>query len=213
MAQSQTQKKGTGYKNPLEALGDLSSSTVSATANAAKDISRGVVDQFFGLDGADGLTDADYQRGYERVQNTTSAADAIKDANEKRSLFNYVQHTENVTNKQEIRQLTEYLRSELKESLKVLKNVNSQFGETVKAAEKIVAQDWNEDPTVYDLTFSELMVKLVRSLIQEVQHSRTWMEALTSRRKKRGSLFASRSKNMGTQYSMSQELQITRQTQ
>lgn len=211
MAKVKTQN--TAYKNPVEALGDLSRSTASAGTSAAKDISADVVNQFFGLDQADDLSSEEYSQGHERAQKTQESVAALRDAHEKKPLFNYVQHTESVTNQQEIRQLTEYLRSELKQSLKVLKRENAQFGEQVKEAEKIVMQDWGEDPTVYDLSFSELMVKLVRSLIQEVQHSRTWMEALTSRRKKRGSAFAARSKKMGTQYSMSQELQVTRQTQ
>ena len=43
--------------------------------------------------------------------------------------------------------------------------------------------------------------------------SRTWMQALMSKKAKRGSAFAARSKKQGTAYSMSQELSNSRNVQ
>jgi hypothetical protein len=106
-----------------------------------------------------------------------------------------------------------YLREELKRSIQVLKNENAQFADEVRDAEKIVMQDMPEAPTLYDLSFVEVLVQLMQTLIQEVRESRTWLGAFTSKKSKRGSLFAKRAKDQGTQYSLSAELQVTRNTQ
>jgi hypothetical protein len=72
--------------------------------------------------------------------------------------------------------------------------------------------DQSEKKGVYYVRFMELMMELVRTLAAQVSESNTWLEAMISKKKRRGSLFAARSKNQGTQYSMSQELSIARST-
>ncbi|MCX6732754.1 MAG: DUF5660 domain-containing protein, partial [Candidatus Roizmanbacteria bacterium] len=61
--------------------------------------------------------------------------------------------------------------------------------------------------------FLEIVLQILRSVRAKVGESSTWMQALMSKKKKRGSLFASRSKKQGTAYSMSQELSNSRSIQ
>lgn len=204
-------------KNPLETLGEFGTSTAREVVKSTTDIGRGVFEQIMGV----GQGESNEQEAIQIDQKEQFSASAVDAARSKlrshlevpRPLFNYVEHTENVTNKQEIRELTMYLREELKRSIQVLKNENAQFADEVRDAEKIVMQDMPETPTLYDLSFVEVLVQLMQTLIQEVRESRTWLGAFTSKKSKRGSLFAKRSKEQGTQYSLSAELQVTRNTQ
>ncbi len=65
---------------------------------------------------------------------------------------------------------------------------------------------------IYHITHAEVLVMMFRSFLANINESNTWLEALISKKKKRGSLFAVQSKKKGTQYSMSQELSIARST-
>lgn len=65
---------------------------------------------------------------------------------------------------------------------------------------------------IYHITHAEVLVMMFRSFLADINESNTWLEALISKKKKRGSLFAVQSKKKGTQYSMSQELSIARST-
>lgn len=65
---------------------------------------------------------------------------------------------------------------------------------------------------IYHITHAEVLVMMFRTFLANINESNTWLEALISRKKKRGSLFAVQSKKKGTQYSMSQELSIARST-
>ncbi len=65
---------------------------------------------------------------------------------------------------------------------------------------------------IYHVTHAEVLVMMFQSFLANINESNTWLEALISRKSKRGSLFATRTKSKGTQYSMSQELSIARST-
>jgi hypothetical protein len=70
-----------------------------------------------------------------------------------------------------------------------------------------------EKPGIYHVRFLEIIVNVLRALRAKINESSTWMQALTSKKKKRGSLFAVRAKKKGTQYSLSQELSSARSVQ
>lgn len=210
-------KNATPIKNPLETLGEFGTSSAREVVKSAADIGRGVFEEMMGVHGESNEHEQiDFEHNEALAPTKVDMARGRLRAHleqQPKQLFNYVEHTELVTNQQEIRELTAYLREELKRSVEVLKAENAQFADEVKDAEKIVMQDLPENPTLYDLSFVEVLVQLMQSLIMEVRESRTWLGALTGKKSKRGSLFASRSKKQGTAYSMSQELQITRNTQ
>ena len=101
----------------------------------------------------------------------------------------------------------------IKREIDFLKKDNSGLMNEVKDVEKLTLNSLPEKPGIYHIRFLEIVLNLVRHLRAKVGESRTWMEALVSKKKKRGSLFAARSKKSGTQYSLSQELQNARSVQ
>ncbi|MEI6327152.1 MAG: DUF5660 family protein [Candidatus Roizmanbacteria bacterium] len=107
----------------------------------------------------------------------------------------------------EIEQAKEVIKLEIKK----LEKMNLQMNEKLNALHKI-AMDGSEKKGIYYVRFMELMLEVLKTLGAKVSESNTWLEAMISKKKKRGSLFASQSKNHGTQYSMSQELSIARST-
>lgn len=195
------------YKNPLEAVRDLGSSTVKNTAKAVADIGGGIVDQFFG----GGNKDIDNQS--EKSPNISEKIinEAKKQAkNEKKGVvFNYQEYHETVLLKRQIKELTEMIRREIE----AIKKTNASLLAQVKDVETLAVNELPEKPGVYHVRFLEIVLSLLRTLRAKVSESSTWLAALMSRKKKRGSLFAVRSKKMGTQYSLSQELQATRAVQ
>jgi hypothetical protein len=66
---------------------------------------------------------------------------------------------------------------------------------------------------VYHVRFLEIILKILQSIKLKINESGTWLEAMRSKRAKRGSAFMANSKKKGTQYSMSQELTLTRSVQ
>ena len=127
----------------------------------------------------------------------------------KANVFNYQTHYEQNTIHKEIRALTEQIHQELK----VIKKADASLIEQAKDIEKITIGSLPEKPGIYHVRFLEVLLSILRSLRAKITESKTWLQALQSKRKKRGSLFAVLSKKKGTQYSLSQELQNSRSVQ
>src|SRR3990167_4280975 len=72
----------------------------------------------------------------------------------------------------------------------------------VQEAEKIAIDNITENQGVYNIRFLQLIVLYLRTLKQRIGESSTWFDALKTKAKKRGSLFANLSKKKGTQYSL-----------
>ena len=132
-----------------------------------------------------------------------------KTQKESRSLFNYSEYHEDSIVKREISELANQLKGELSN----LKRATSELGSDVAEIEKAVINPLPEKPGVYHIRFMEILIKLVQSIRLKIGESRTWLDAMTSKRKKRGSAFMSLTKKKGTQYSLSQELQTSRSVQ
>jgi hypothetical protein len=105
----------------------------------------------------------------------------------------------------------EHAKEVIKQEIKKLEKMNLQMNDKLSVLQQI-AMDGSEKKGVYYVRFMELMIELIKTLGAQVSESNTWLEAMISKKKKRGSLFATRSKNQGTQYSMSQELSLARST-
>ncbi len=186
-------------KNPLETLRDLGTSTVKSTFDNVSSIGGGMLDQFFGTAEDDGNESFNPQ-GLEEKKKTGK-----KDF----KLFSYTEYSETTLIKQKIAELTELIKKEID----YLKKDNSALLNEVKDVEKLTLNDLPEKPGIYHVRFLEIVLNVIRHLRAKVGESRTWLEAMTSKKKKRGSLFAARSKKSGTQYSLSQELQSARSIQ
>ena len=105
--------------------------------------------------------------------------------------------------------MTELIRKEIG----FLKKENSALASEVKDVEKLTVSELPEKPGIYHVRFLEIVLNVIKHLRAKVGESKTWLEALVSKKKKRGSLFAARSKKQGTQYSLSQELTSARSVQ
>lgn len=127
------------------------------------------------------------------------------------TVFNSKEHSENQTKEREIAQLEQAIKEEMKSLKKSVDSISSKVQEAEKAVINISPAE--KKAGIYDVNFFEFILALIRSLRVEVSKSTTWLTAMVSKKQKRGSLFAKRSKKMGTQYSLSQELQSARSIQ
>jgi hypothetical protein len=113
---------------------------------------------------------------------------------------------------QEKRTMQELLRK-IHEEIESLKRANAILSQEVKDIEKLTLSSADDQEGVYHIRFLELVLSFLKTLRAKVTESNTWLEAMQSKKKKRGSLFASLSKSKGTQYSQSEEHKVTRSTQ
>ena len=124
-------------------------------------------------------------------------------------LFNFQEYYENTLIKKEIKDLTE----QIKREIEFIKKADKALINEVRDIEKISVESLPVKPGIYHIRFMELVLSILKTLRAKIGESRTWLAALASKKKKRGSLFAARSKKQGTQYSLSQELQSARSVQ
>lgn len=208
MAQAQNSKvKSQKYteKNPLESLRDLGTSTVKNTANAFGKIGGGMLDQFFG--GQDDNEDDNFGNELNFKKEVEKAK--AKSGKQEVKVFNYQEYYENTLIKKQIQELTDAIKKEIE----MIKKADTSLLNDVRDIEKITINGLPEKPGIYHIRFLELVLNMLRTLRAKVGESKTWLQALTSKKQKRGSAFAARSKKSGTQYSMSQELSNSRSVQ
>lgn len=127
----------------------------------------------------------------------------------KETVFNFREHYERENVQREIQQLMQQIRREIDE----VKRADASLLQEVKDIEKMTVEVLPAKPGVYHVRFLEIVLSFLRTIRSKIGESKSWLEAMMSKKKKRGSLFAVRSKKMGTQYSLSQELQSARSVQ
>lgn len=173
-------------KNPLETLRDLDGRNF---------------DQFF-----DNFDNEDNQEfgSFDKI-----AEKKAKKNQKKFKIFDYQQYSETTLIKKQISELTELIKKEIS----LLKKDNSALLNEVGDIESVTINALPEKPGIYHVRFLEIVLSMIRHIRAKVGESKTWMEAMITKKKKRGSLFAARSKTKGTQYSLSQELQSARSIQ
>jgi len=191
-------------KNPLESLRDLGGSAAKNTADAFGKMGGGMLDQFFG--GNNNSQEDDF--GSEFNFNKKEASKA-KVGKQEVKIFNYQEYYETTLIKKQIQELTEAIRKEIE----MIKKSDTSLLNEIKDVEKLTINDLPEKPGIYHIRFLELVLSILKTLRAKVGESKTWLQALMSKKKKRGSAFAARSKKQGTQYSMSQELSNSRSVQ
>lgn len=160
-----------------------------------------LTDQFLGDNGRD--YDDERDLWPKKPEEQKSQAQSKK---KEGNLFDYTHYHEKEVVKREISSITD----EIKKELVSLKN---EAAELTKDAVKLTMEPISENPGIYHERFLEVILSLLRNLRAKVGESRTWLQAMVSRKKKRGSAFAVRSKDKGTQYSLSQELTNARSVQ
>ncbi len=187
-------------KNPLESFQELGSTTMRGGFDAIKGIGAGVAtdmfEPFFGFNKSE----------HTDHEETAEAKPQIPfHHNEYKTLFDKRESEEIHT----IKELTEQIRREIK----LIKDAHKTLIDEVKDIENLTIQELPEKPGIYHIRFLEVVLSLLRTLKAKISESNTWLEAMQSKKKKRGSLFAALSKKKGTQYSLSQELSNARSVQ
>jgi len=125
------------------------------------------------------------------------------------TVFNYSEYYERENTKRQIKELTEHIKQEIE----LIKKADKALLSEVSDIENLTMESLPQKPGVYHVRFLELILSILKTIRTKIGESKTWMQALMSRKKKRGSLFLALSKKKGTQYSLSQELQSTRSVQ
>lgn len=181
-------------------LGGFGTSLVKNAVQSFADIGGGMVDQLAG-----NFPESENPYG----EHTPKRQEAPKNAQqENKTLFNFREQEENRL-MQELKELIK----QIKKEVEMIKHQDKALLADVKDIEKLSIDSSPSRLGVYDISFMEIVLKMLQALRSQLSESRTWMQALMSKKKKRGSAFASRSKSQGTAYSMSQELQASRNVQ
>jgi hypothetical protein len=199
------QNAGQMKANTLESLKDFGSSTARNVGSSLKDLGAGMLDQFFGTNNnQETSTNQEQSPGNQSTESKPSPR-SKKEAN----IFNYNEYHESVLVKKEIKNLVEQIRREIQ----YIKKADASLLSEIQDIQKIAIDSLPEKPGIYHVRFLEIVLRALRLMREKIGESRTWMQALQSKKKKRGSLFAARSKKSGTQYSQSQELSTSRSVQ
>ncbi|OGK19617.1 hypothetical protein A3D80_04730 [Candidatus Roizmanbacteria bacterium RIFCSPHIGHO2_02_FULL_40_13b] len=124
------------------------------------------------------------------------------------TIFSKSTHVENVENPQKINELV----AQVKEQVDVIKKYNSSIQSEVHDIEKVIITGIAEGNRkgAYIENVLEVFLFVLRNLTAKLGEAKTWLTAMETKKAKRGSAFAARSKKKGTSYSMSQELQAAR---
>ena len=101
----------------------------------------------------------------------------------------------------------------IRQEVELIKKSNRSLLQDVSDVQKLTVEQLPQKPGIYHIRFLEIILNILRHLKEKIGESKTWLNALLTRKKKRGSLFLARSKKMGTQYSLSHELQVSRAIQ
>jgi len=187
------QHKNSPFKkqiNPIEALNNGGNAGVSSS-----------IDQLFGNFYEPGTSEQDF---FNQEKNKPAAGQRREF-----SIFSYQNYYEKEVVKKQIKELTE----QVKKEISYLKKADTALAADIKDIERLALESLPEKPGIYHVRFLEIILRILRSLREKVGESRTWLSAMVSRKKKRGSLFAALSKKKGTQYSLSQELTNARSIQ
>ena len=199
-----TAKKTPSHANPIETLKDVSSSIGANTVDSLRNLGSGMLDQLLGISNS-----TESEEKQVEAKQLEASKEAKKVVKKEANLFNYQSHHENVIVRDQIKNLIEQIRQEVL----YIKKADSSLLNEVKDIEKFTMETLSEKPGIYHVKFLEIVLRILQSVRMKVGESHTWMSALMSKKKKRGSAFAARSKKQGTAYSMSQELSNSRSIQ
>lgn len=183
-------------KSTLEVLDELRSSTLRKTTSEFGKIGSGILGDLLG--GRESNEKYPHKQQEEQKPKKIEA-----------KLFNYAEYHENEVVTTRIKELMNQIRQEIEN----IKHQESALLNEVRDIQKMTLEEMPEKAGIYHIRFLELVLSILRTVKEKIGDSSTWLAAMMSKKKKRGSAFAVRSKSMGTQYSLSQELQTARGVQ
>src|SRR3989338_1500264 len=129
-----------------------------------------------------------------------------------KDVFTYLDHSENKEVPEKIQEIQATI-AEIRATVEDIKRKSDGVNAEVEAIEKAAMQSIGKKPGVYHVRYLELLLSFLQGVKAKVGEAKTWLMAIQSKRAKRGSAFAVRSKKQGTQYSLSQELSTARNVQ
>ena len=188
-------------EKPLTISGGIKSAikeTTHQTADAFADIGRGMFEQLLNTS----FEKKEYQQEQPQEEQNKPAI------RPEMTLFSFRERQEE-KEIEELRQIIKLIEKEVKE----IKRKSNQVLQNVHDIENTVINTHEEEPTMYMFRVLNAFLDVLRSINLNLPSSSTWMEAMQSKKAKRGSLFAARSKKSGTSYSQSQELSNARSVQ
>ena len=124
------------------------------------------------------------------------------------TLFNF----RNLEEEREINEIRQLIQ-QIKQEIEAIKKRSSEILNSVKDIENAAINDGGEQKGVYVLDMLRRFTSELQKVGMSIGNSSNWLEAMQTKKAKRGSLFAARTKSKGTQYSMSQELSNARSIQ
>lgn len=125
------------------------------------------------------------------------------------TIFAHDTHSENY----EVPKQIEQLAGEVKQAVQQLKRSQKALDQQILQVEKHTIDAMPQKGGIYHVHFLEKLLSFIKLMQSKVGEAKTWLSAMQSKKKKRGSAFAMRSKQKGTQYSQSQELSTARAVQ
>ncbi len=199
---SGAQKRQASYDtDALEMLKSMPAGVAKTTLQTFGDIGAGM-----GQDMLDTFLGAGVQENNEKSpKNSEHAPGNFQKKVEFKRLYDFQAESEKNTIKE--------LLKKIHDEIHALKQANSSLAQEVKDIEKVTLSSADEKPGVYHIRFLELVLSFIQTLKAKVNESSTWLQAIQSKKKKRGSAFAVRSKKSGTSYSQSEEHKLVRSTQ
>lgn len=203
----QQQKKQATYtnQNPVETLKNFGGNVTKKTTDEFKKIGSNIFDQFFGNTNSTPNVEGQMEQfGINREEKKQSF-----NQRKEFSIFNYQHYYESEIVKREMKQLSEQITKEIQ----LIKKAEASLLQEAAGIQKATLESLPDKPGIYHIRFFELLLSLLRSIRAKIGESKTWMQAMITKRKKRGSLFVALTKKKGTMYSLSQELQSARSIQ
>lgn len=179
-------------------VSSLSKDTVNKVGEAFGDIGKGIFEQL--------LQQEHLEYGSEKPEKQPEQKGSFNP--ERGTLFSFRQ----IEEERQISEIKELIKA-IKQEVESIKKADSALMSEVKDIEKLTIDTLPERPGIYHVRFLEIVLKVLQTLKLKISESGTWMEALRSKKAKRGSAFAANTKKKGTQYSMSQELSNARSVQ
>lgn len=195
-----TKGDGLEKEKPLSVSAGLKSvikDSTHGTADAIADISRGMFEQLLGSS----FEKQETQQEQPNQENNTMLRPEA-------TLFSFRERQE----EKEIEELKELIKM-IEKEVKEIKRKSNQVLQNVQDIENSVINTHEKEPTMYIFRILNTFLQLLRSVNLNLPSSSTWMEAMQSKKAKRGSLFAARAKKQGTAYSQSQEISNARSVQ
>lgn len=178
-------------------ISSLSKDTVNKVGDAFRDMGVGMFDQLMGRESFPSKPEHPYQNQEpQRFNLERGTVFSFRDIEEERQMS-------------EIKELIQAIKQEVES----IKRADKALMNEVADIEGLTINTLPEKPGIYHVRFLEIVLKVLQALKLKINESGTWMEALRTKKAKRGSAFMANSKKKGTQYSMSQEHQITRSVQ